>query len=263
MKFNRLFVYVVAIGFACVTQTVLAQQVVDASQIISDIKEGKSISYENATIRGDVDFTMKADKEDELPRKWKWWRGGKSNTVEEQITSSIRFVNCTFEDDVLAYIHERSSNYTFVANFEQDVNFSNCTFQGEAMFKYSDFEQEAVFSNTTFEDDNTFKYAKFRRNADFSGTVFEEESIFKYAKFYNATDFSKASFKDDCIFKYAEFKDGVNFMSTEFNRSLDMKYTKVRGDFAIEGMKVRDELDTKYTSINGRGFSKSALEQNK
>ena len=45
--------------------------------------------------------------------------------LKEQIESSISFINCTFEDNVYAYYHDEDSEYTFVANFENDVIFSN------------------------------------------------------------------------------------------------------------------------------------------
>ena len=216
----------------------LAQKTVDAADIMKDIKAGKDISYENVTVTGVLDFTYMEDKEEDLPVRRRWWRNGGSNKVNEVIESKISFVNVTFEEDVLAYYHNEHTEYTFTADFENDVIFENCTFQRDAMFKYSQFDRDARFEGSAFNRETTFKYAEFEQKAQFSATTFEEDAIFKYTKFY----------------------DGVSFEKARFERSLDMKYTKVRGDFDTKGLYVRWDIDTKYTKINGRGFSKHMLD---
>ncbi|WP_425391934.1 pentapeptide repeat-containing protein [Ekhidna sp.] len=214
-----------------------AQKQVQASQIMEDIREGKSISYSNATIIGELDFTYMAEKLPELPRKSKWWNGD-GNTVEESIDVSISFVNCVFEDDVLAYIHEDQSGYTFVADFDREVTFSNCEFQRKAMFKYSDFDGRADFSGSKFQRETTFKYAEFDEMADFSNTYFD----------------------DDATFKYAQFDEGASFNAAIFEESWNIKYLKARGDFDISNLKVNDDIDAKYTKINGQSFTKYMLD---
>lgn len=210
-----------------------AQNTVSASQIMEDIREGKNISYENAIIEGDLDFTYMAEKMPDLPKKSKWWNNGGTNTVEESIDVSISFKNCIFQDDVLAYIHDDRSGYTFIADFDKDVVFKACEFKRNAMFKYSDFDGAANFSNTKFQRETTFKYAEFDEKADFSNTYFD----------------------DDATFKYAQFDEGVSFKSAVFEESWNIKYMKARGDFDISGLEVRDDIDAKYTKINGQNFT--------
>ena len=223
-----------------ITSTTLAQQTVKASDIIKDIKKGKKISYKNTTITGVLDLTFMDKKLPELPKKSKWWKNGGSNTVEESIDSELLFVNCIFKNDVLAYIHDEPSGYTFIANFENDVTFKNCQFKGNAMFKYSNFEGDSDFSNSSFKEDSTFKYSKFDNKVNFSNTVFNENAIFKYA----------------------EFRDGVSFENAHFEDDLNIKYAEIRGDFNMKGMKVAHEINTKYTDINGKSFSKYLLDKN-
>ena len=218
----------------------LAQQTVKASDIISAIKKGKDITYKDVTITGVLDLTFMNEKLPDLPKKRKWWKNGGSNTVKESIDSKISFVNCTFKNDVLAYIHDEDSGYTFIANFEDDVIFKNCRFKGDAMFKYSGFEGTADFSHATFEKSTTFKYADFDTKANFANTVFEE----------------------DAIFKYTEFKNGVSFNDARFKENLNIKYTQVNGDFDIKGMKVARDIDSKYTDINGKGLSNYLINKN-
>ena len=228
----------IAVALMLFSISAFAQNTVQASQIMKDMKDGKDISYENVTVTGVLDFTYMDEKLPELPRRRRWWRNGGSNTVNEVIESKVRFVNVTFDDDVLAYFHDDRSEYTFTADFERDVVFENCTFKRNAMFKYSEFERNASFEGSSFEDESTFKYAEFEEKALFASTTFEEDAIFKYTK----------------------FRDGVSFKSARFERSLDMKYTKVRGDFDVKDLYVRWDINTKYTDINGRGFSKYMLD---
>lgn len=217
----------------------ISAQTVSASDIMQDIKSGKSISYENVTITGVLDMTFMEEKLKTLPKKRKWYKKG-SNSVEEQIENRISFKNCVFEDHVYAYFHEEDTEYTFVANFENDVSFTDCTFKGEALFKYSEFEG----------------------NSDFSGSKFGQRTTFKYAEFDTMVSFAGTGFKEDAVFKYTKFKNGVSFNNAVFEVDLNIKYMKVNGDFDIRNMTVSDDIDAKYTSINGESFSKHLLKNN-
>ena len=239
-----------------------AQKTIEASDIMSDIKNGKSISYKNAIIVGVLDFTFMEKALEKLPKKKKssWWsNGNSSNTIEKLIEVQISFINCTFKDDVLAYIPDEDSGYTFTASFEDIAIFKNCNFKGKSMFKYSHFELDADFSNSTFDDDTTFKYAKFDKKISFSKTKFTESATFKYAKFIKNVSFSDAVFEDSATFKYAKFNNGVSFKNTNFEEDLNIKYMNVNGDFNVTNMKVGYNIDSKYTKINGKSFSKHLL----
>ena len=214
---------------------VKAQTSVSAETILNDIKQGKTVSYENVTIRGILDMTYMDDKLPELPRKRKWYNG--DNSIEQQIEGKISFINCVFEDDVYAYFHDEDSKYTFIANFENDVAFTNCKFNGEALFKYSDFDRNADFRGSEFKDRTTFKYAEFKTYVSFANTIFDESAVFKYT----------------------EFKRGVSFNSANFRDNLDIKYVDVNGDFDATNMKVNNKVDAKYADINGESFTKYLL----
>ncbi len=211
-------------------------QTVSASKIMDDIRDGKDISYENVTITGDLDFTYMDWKIDDLPKRSRWWNNS-SNEVDETIEVSVSFINCTFEDDVLAYIHDDPSGYTFTADFERDVTFKNCEFTRKAMFKYSEFDNDVTFEGTKFRRESTFKYAEFDDFASFAGTTFN----------------------DDAIFKYSDFDQGVTFENAVFEESWNIKYLDVRGDFNVKSIDVDDDIDAKYASINGRSFTSYLL----
>ena len=147
---KKITTYLFLLCALLVTPNLVAQKTVDAKDIMSAIKNGKDVSYENVTITGTLDLTFMDEKAPELPKKRKWYKNNGSNSIEEQIEVKVSFVNCVFDDNVFAYIHDEDSEYTFIANFEDDVAFTNCTFKGNALFKYSDFERDADFSGSTF-----------------------------------------------------------------------------------------------------------------
>lgn len=242
-----------------------AQKTIEASTILKDIKEGKNITLKDATINGVLDLTYMNEAMQNLPKKKKysWWNSGDStNEIKKMIDVKISFINCTFTDDVLAYIPHEESGYTFTASFEDEVIFKNCTFEKKALFKYSKFEENADFSNSSFNDDSTFKYAKFDRESSFASTKFKEIATFKYTKFNRNAVFSGVVFKESADFKYAKFDNGVSFKNAVFDEDLDIKYMNVSGDFDITNMNVRYDIDSKYTQINGKSFSKYLISKN-
>jgi hypothetical protein len=255
---KAIYLMLFIVGF-CSLQNVNAQQKINASDIMKDLKSGKTIAHKDAIIVGVLDFTFMDDKMPNLDKKYKWWGGSDSNAITEVIESKISFVNCTFDSDVIAYFHDDRTEYTFEADFERSVQFENCTFRENSMFKYSNFESYVSFKGSDFQEETTFKYAEFEDDVDFSNTIFDEEATFKYSKFSHKADFANATFDKDASFKYSNFREGVTFNNTKFNRSLDLKYTKVTGEFDIDKMKVRDDIDSKYTSINGDGLTRYML----
>jgi hypothetical protein len=242
-----------------VSSFTFAQKTIEASDIMKHIKAGKSISYKNATVVGVLDFTYMDEAIKKLPNKKKnsWWNDNSSdNSIKKLIDVKVSFTNCTFQNDVLAYIPDEDSGYTFVASFENITIFKDCKFEGKAMFKYSRFERNSDFSGSYFNEDSTFKYAKFDKNISFENTTFDEIATFKYAKFSKNVSFSNSVFKDSVTFKYTQFSEGVSFKNTHFKEDLNIKYMKVSGDFNISNMKVAYDIDSKYTKINGKSFSK-------
>ena len=235
---NKLTVSIFVFALLFCLSKAFSQQTVQASDIMKDIKKGTTVSYNNVTIVGDLDMTFMDEKMDDLPKRRRWWQNGGSNSIEEQIEGKVLFNNCVFEDNVYAYYHDEDSKYTFIANFENDVQFTNCTFKEDALFKYSEFE----------------------RNADFQGSTFDERTTFNYAEFDENVSFADTNFDKSAVFKYTEFKDGVSFNNAKFDDNLDIKYMNVRGDFDVKNMSVSNNIDAKYTEINGRSFNKYLLE---
>lgn len=237
-----------------------AQRYIDAQDIIKDLKNGKDIIISNATIKGTLDFTNMHEKLPELPKRSSWWNDGGSNKVPELIKVKIIFNNCVFRNNVLAYIPDEKSGYTFTADFNNTVKFVNCTFKRKAMFKYSVFNKNADFSGTNFRDDSTFKWAKFKDKSLFTKAKFEESATFKHTDFESFASFKGSTFLETATFKNTKFLDGVTFRNAKFEEDFNIKYMKVRGDFDITNMKVAFDLNAKYTKINGKNFNKSLID---
>ncbi len=234
--------------------TLIAQKRINANDILDALSKEEHITINNATIVGVLDLTYMNKTLPKLPKRKKWWNNGGSNKVEKQISSKISFVNCTFKDDLLAYIPHEDSGYTFIANFEESVTFQDCTFEGKAMFKFSEFKDNTDFSGTKFLEDTTFKYAFFNKEISFKNTNFDEPATFKRAKFKTFVSFSNSIFKETATFKYTKFDRGVSFNNVKFEEDLNIKYMEVSGDFSMKNMIVNYDIDSKYTRINGKSF---------
>jgi hypothetical protein len=239
--------------FISLSSYVLSAQTIDAAKISQLAKEGKDLRYENATISGVLDLTPYEEKKSDLPSRS--WLGNFSNVIENDITGSIVFINCTFEDDVLAYLHDDKSEYTFVANFEKDVVFKNCNFKKGAAFKYSEFDGMADFSGSKIKKEANFKYAEFNDDSYFTNMKFSNLANFKYAEFDDNISFSGTLFDGEADFKYVEIVNGIDLSNTTFNDFLNIKYAEFNGDINLKNFQVNSSMDTKYTTVNGQDFS--------
>jgi uncharacterized protein YjbI with pentapeptide repeats len=200
-----------------------AQQKIKASEIIALIDAGKTVSLKDAEIEGVLDLTNLKNQEE--PRFS--WLG--DDAVKSTVTAPLRFVNCTFLDDVLAYYHVQREGTTYVADFRDDVVFQHCTFRHASEFKYSDFAGKADFSESVFDEPANFKYAKFSTNATFAKASFRDEANFKYAKFPEGSSLEGADFEGPADFKYTKFKSPLYVRNVAFHGSRDFKYSKVGG----------------------------------
>lgn len=213
----------------------LAQNKIKASDIINQINDGKNVNYNNVEIEGDLDLTNLSNRT--RPRSSGSWYDN-NDVFESTVEVSITFTNCTFLNDVLAYYHIDKSEETYIANFERDVIFKNCSFKQLSEFKYSEFGG----------------------NADFSGSNFKRDANFKYAEFSSGPSFSEVKFDGDADFKYTEFPKETSFRKATFNGLANFKYSKFRSPLNLENVAFRGNEDFKYTKIDGRSFTSYLLE---
>lgn len=204
-----------------------AQKSISASEILKKIDNGESVTYKNVVIEGELDFTdLRNQRQTSSSLNF---FGGDNDTYESSVEASISFIDCTFNDDVLAYYHDERGNDTYIAHFEGDVIFQNCNFKRKSEFKYSEFQEKVDFSKTIFNREANFKYAEFSEQPSFASVEFRDDANFKYSEFPYGANFESATFEELANFKYTKFRSPVNFDNTSFEGSEDFKYTRVDG----------------------------------
>ena len=91
MKNNRMTKLTTLILFLFIAVSATSQTRINAKDIMKDLKNGKTVSYKNATIVGVLDFTSMDEKLSKLPkRKSSWWgTGSNSNKIVEEIKGKV------------------------------------------------------------------------------------------------------------------------------------------------------------------------------
>ncbi len=244
---------------------------VNGDEIISAINRIQPVRYENAIIKGNLNFIEVQEK--------KTVSSSVSETKEYHcsVRVPVVFIDCTFTGDVSAYFNDETKDEMFAVMFYETVVFENCTFKRDALFKYSEFHKNTNFPNNRFEGDALFKYSEFNTSvsfencsfyegANFKYAKFAQESIFsysifydlanlKYTKFKDFTDFSMVNFKDEVDFKYTKFPEGVTFKNTVFTDYANFKYAHFSEPFNMKGAEFGGDTNFKYTKLEGRDFS--------
>ncbi len=207
------------------TTTAVAQTKIKASDIIKQINAGRAVEYSKVEIEGDLDLTDLENRRSKHSSRW----FGSNDEYESTVEVSLKFADCTFLGDVLAYYHIERSNETFVAHFEKDAVFNNCIFNNASEFKYSEFNGIASFIGSTFNEPANFKYAEFSSGPDFAKVKFDDGADFKYTEFPRETSFEDATFRGFANFKYTKFRSPLNMKRVAFRGNEDFKYTKIDG----------------------------------
>ena len=237
--------------------SVVAQTRIKASDIISQINEGRAVEYNSVEIEGDLDLTNLKNRR--LERSVTNLFSDDNDTYESIVEVPVSFTSCTFLDDVLAYYHDDRKKDTYVAHFEEDVVFKNCIFEEGSEFKYSEFNGGATFAGCTFHDAANFKYAEFSGDPSFKNSTFKSHADFKYAEFSGGPSFSNVQFEAGADFKYTEFPRQTSFEKASFRGLANFKYTKFKSPLNMSGVAFKGSEDFKYTEIDGRNFTSYLL----
>ena len=131
-----------------------------------------------------------------------------------------------------------------IAQINQEVDFSNTTFESkvdclavtfhnEADFQKSVFKREFVGRGQTFEGDSSFQGATFESECRIPETTFNAYADFSDVTFENRSKFHGVSFEDGGSFRNASFNSRVTFRGATAHSSL--RYSKAtfegRADF--------------------------------
>lgn len=244
---------VIFLGALCLGY--LNAQTMQANEIIDKINAGESVDLRGVTIDGDLDFTK-------LDNMKKTKTGGDRESFRSTVNVTLNFTDCRFQDKVMGYENAANDNWrkqdepVYHANFARDVTFVNCTFEDDALFKYSEFFADASFKGAVFEDQALFKYTHFEEYVDFSGAKFEDDANFKYTELTEGVTFAGAQFRDDAIFKYTELRREVSFAGAKFYGEANFKYIKFPSGTNLTNTSFGKDTDFKYATLGGKKFTR-------
>jgi hypothetical protein len=228
---KRILILLFGVAVAIISVSATAQTKIKASDIIKQIDAGRAVDYSNVEIEGDLDLTDLQNRRHERGSGSSLTDLFNDNSVfESQVEVSMRFTNCTFLGDVLAYYHIERENETYIAHFEKDAVFTNCIFKRASEFKYSEFDGLAAFAGCTFYESANFKYTEFSSGPTFANARFEGGADFKYTEFPRETTFERAIFRGLANFKYSKFRSPLNLEGISFKGTEDFKYTRIDGE---------------------------------
>jgi len=168
------------------------------------IRAGKDVYIENKTFKEAVDFTKI------LPPNPV---NIGSNRV--RIVSSVTFMNCTFESDVIAYSLDENGNKTYTS-FQSNLSFIGCTFNGSVNFRSSTVLGRVVFSGSYFEKTANFEECSFQQLTHFNKCAFHEELRFQNTFFMQRVNFINAEFDANVSFQGSTFNSTAQFSNTRF-----------------------------------------------
>ena len=260
-----LFIFSLIFGISC-TKPLQESDTISAENLLKQISEGKKLVIKNKTITGVLDFTKILDKDNNLP----------VSTI--YIESELAFVNCTFEDSVLAYSFKNSILRTvfnkavmfyeckFLKNvqfsqteFSKDVSFELSVVEGQAEFNGTDFSKGAIFAAANFMNDTKFLGCRFGGRTSFFKTMFKKSVLVQRAKFYEPVlfwdshfygyfEFSDNMCYDLPDFSNANFSDRVVFCNSVYYWGLKLSGSKVsnpesveqHGNYFVQSTEVKD-----------------------
>jgi hypothetical protein len=260
---------------SCHTQKNSEMNSVSASEIIAALENNKAINLQNKVINGDLDFSSLSSnssfnesfsqyqvskgiyfKDCHFKGKVIFTKTEKDHNSIGKFQSYLSFINCGFDDDVLAKSLDVSgilsfSDCTFskLANFEDlnamhDVSFIHTMFNGEARFHNSvfhrkltmmrsDFANTMSFQGSSFGGDVQLSDVKFLGYADFGICYFHQSAFFNYSVFQKTSIFNQCIFDNRAEWNNAKFYT-LEMINTQFRGTTQFKQAEVSGTAKLQ-----------------------------
>ncbi len=208
-------------------------EVVDAAEILNEIREGKAIERHHLRVEGSLDL----------------------RELEGPLRSPIAIIDCEIQDLV----------WMEGAIFEAPVSFEETVFENMVFLSGAWFNDSADFSFATFEDTVFFDSAAFGEEAEFCGTRFGRDAYFSNAIFSETCDFNFTRFAEEYVlfdgvrflgdahFEDAEFGRWTNFYGSIFSGVADFLLATFPGRSFIAN--VTFEGDAKFASVEFMSFA--------
>lgn len=170
-----------------------------ATDILSQIADGKAASYDGVTIVGDLNLSSLRDSRIKSPF--------------ELINSTIlnaTFDGVTFEKEAIFWgttFQKASFNKTL---FLAQADLSNTSF-GHVSFTGAVFNLPIIFDGSEFRDNVSFVDSMFQKDASFNEIRFMGDANFNYTSFGYYTHFSGAQFSKNAQFSGVKFQGPLDF----------------------------------------------------
>jgi len=249
---------------------------VEASDLLKMLSKGKDIVMKEKIIKGDLNFTTLKELE----------HVESSKSISISISSSIVFINCSFEGKLIGYnVKKIDEKHTvvYLTRFKENITFVNCEFKdvvdlneiivdgslefnGSNFHKTASFEganfrgREIQFMETTFKDDALFNRVKFENTADFMRTTFTGNAGFQAAEFKGEVQFGVAKFQKYADFTNSEFSSGSFFQYAEIGRG-SFNGSIFRGRVDFSEIKFIGDIEMQRVTFYGKTkFSKSSIQ---
>jgi len=221
----------------------VSDTVLEASDIVSDIRSGQPLDYDNVTISGSLDLRGLVDPVARPLIITNSQFLGPLNfdgaTFNEPVDmrgstflDNISFAKVRFLDDAKfagSRFHGQTDygNAVFMglasfmsARFFNDTSFGNVQFNGDAIFMQSGFAKDVDYNFAQFARLASFEMAYFN-NVSFLETQFGAHTSYRAARFAGNATFAATSFQSDAVFRGAAFDRGSTFGLSSFGGLVD------------------------------------------
>jgi len=207
--------------------------VVDAAEILDEIRDGKAVDLNHVRLVGSLDL----------------------RELEGPVRSSIAIVDCEVQDLVRMEGATFESTVSFEeTKFENMVLFSGVWFNDSADFSFATFEDTVFFDSAFFGEEAEFCGTRFGRDAYFSGSIFSGTSDFNFTRFAEEyVLFDNVRFLEDAHFEDAEFGRWTNFYGSRFAEEADFLLATFPGRSFIANVTFKG--DARFSSVEFMSFA--------
>jgi uncharacterized protein YjbI with pentapeptide repeats len=194
----RSYVFTALVALLIVSSSV-AQQVIPAQVIISELKGKEPVYYDNVLILADLDLGSLPDA-----------RVSNSFAITNSTIINASFDSITFAKDAVFWGTTFGNASFEKARFLGQADFANTSF-ANASFSSASFEETAFFDGVLFQDNVSFEDAQFAKDAFFSQALFMANANFNYSDFASYSYFPGAQFLGDVLFSDVDFSGALDF----------------------------------------------------
>lgn len=216
--------------------------VIEAEEILSEIRAGEPLNYDNVTIAGSLDLSH-------LPGPVKQ----PVKITNSQFQGSLNFAGVTFNEPVDLRGTVFQKNISFAkARFLGDAKFAGSRIFGQADFIDAVFAGLASFTSARFFNDTSFGSVQFGQDAIFMAATFSRDVDYNFAKFSRLGYFENARF-ENVSFLQSQFDGHVTFLNAQFRGNAIFAATRFNSDVVFRG--ARFLRGNTFGLANFGGFS--------